>query len=132
VIENDFGSPEDFAKLEMQKKSSHALFQEMGKDPSSAKIKEVISNNTAYDLTDEEAMWIKVFPADAFFPKYMGYPYGALGKIVGKKTGIAWVSQYHTALMTPLFGMGPGSEGLKGVKQTIDIFSVMKDVIANE
>lgn len=126
VIENDFGSPEDFAKLEMQKKSSHALFQEMGKDPSSAKIKEVISNNTAYDLTNEEAMWIKVFPADAFFPKYMGAPYGALGKIIGKKTGIVWVSQYHTALMTPLFGMGPGSEGLKGVKNTTDVFTVMK------
>jgi len=89
----------------------------------------VISDSTAYDLTNEEAMWIKVFPADAFFPKYMGYPYGALGKIIGKKTGIVWASQYHTALMTPLFGMGPGSDGLKGIKSTTDIFGVMKKAI---
>ncbi len=129
AIENDFGSPQDFGKLDMQRKSSHALLQEMGKDPSSLKIKQVISDSTAYDLTNEEAMWIKVFPADAFFPKYMGYPYGALGKIIGKKTGIVWASQYHTALMTPLFGMGPGSDGLKGIKSTTDIFGVMKKAI---
>ncbi|MDP8262259.1 MAG: alkaline phosphatase [Candidatus Ancaeobacter aquaticus] len=129
LIENDFGIPNDFAKLELQKKSSNALFKDMGKEPSSAKIKKVISESTAYDLSGEEAMWVRVFPADEFFPKYMGYPYGALGKILGKKTGIVWVSQYNTALMTPIFGMGPGSQRVKGIKTTTDIFHIMKDAI---
>lgn len=124
--ENDYGVPFDFAKLELQKASSNKIFQEIGDDPSSTKIRKVIGANTAYDITEDEAIWIKVFPVDSFFPKYGGKPYGSLGKIIGNKTGIVWVSQYHTFAMVPLIGIGPGSELIAGLQDTTSVFHILK------
>ena len=124
--ENDYGVPFDFAKLELQKASSNRLFQEIGDNPSSLTIRKVIGTNTAYDITENEAIWIKVFPVDSFFPKYGGKPYGSLGKIIGKKTGIVWVSQYHTFAMVPLIGIGPGSELIAGLQDSTSVFHILK------
>ncbi len=124
--ENDYGVPFDFAKLELQRASSHKIFDEMGDSPSSLKIRQAISDNTAYDLSDDEAIWIKVFPVDSFFPKYGGKPYGSLGKIIGRRTGIVWVSQYHTFAMVPLIGIGPGSEQITGLQDNVNVFHILK------
>ncbi len=127
--ENDYGVPFDFAKLELQKASSHRLFDQMGENPSTEQIQKILSANTAYDISDDEALWIKVFPVDLFFPKYGGKPYGALGKVIAKRTGIVWVSQYHTIAMVPLIGIGPGSDQIIGLQENTDVFRVLKKAL---
>ncbi len=126
---NDYGVPFDFAKLELQKASSHKIFDEIGTDLNSARIQKVLSGNTAYDVDQDKAIWLKVFPVDIFFPKYEGKPYGALGKIIAKKTGIVWVSQYHTFAMVPLLGIGPGAELITGLQDNVNIFTILKKAL---
>jgi alkaline phosphatase len=103
------------------------FIEKLGKNPTPVKVREVVKQYLAIDLTDSEAKTV----ADATFGKLdpTSYNYAAsysLAFVLRPYLRIGWGSQTHTASPLFAFGTGPGSEQIKGLLHNTELFTIMK------
>jgi alkaline phosphatase len=112
-----------------QIKASHEKRnKELGKDPSPEKIKEVIRAYYGIDLKDEEVKVIKEDTLRKLDPRHFHYEWdGSIGFVLRLCHRIGWATDSHSATPLLLWGIGPGSEKIKGWRHNTELFFIMKE-----
>jgi alkaline phosphatase len=64
-----------------------------------------------------------------FYADYDSAPQALLGRALARQTSVVWSSGGHTSDPVMTFGIGPGSEGLKGVYLNTKIYEVIKKAL---
>lgn len=106
-------------------KGSHEKWgKELGKDPTPEKIKTVIKENFDIDLKDDEVKVIKEHTLKKLDPRHFR---SSIGFVLRLYHRIGWVSDSHSASPLLLFGIGPGSEKIKGWRHNTELFTAMKE-----
>lgn len=98
--------------------------KELGKDPTPEKIKAVIKKNFDIELKDDEVKVIKENTLNKIDPLHFR---NSIGFVLRLYHRIGWVSDRHTASPLLLFGIGPGSEKIKGWRHNTELFTIMKE-----
>ena len=102
--------------------------KELGKDPTSEKIKEVIKRYYEIDLKDEEVKTIKENTLRKFDPRHFHYDMdGSIAFVLRLYHRIGWATDSHSATPLFLWGIGPGSEKIKGWRHNTELFGIMKE-----
>ena len=102
--------------------------KELGKDPTSEKIKEVIKRYYEIDLKDEEVKTIKENTLRKFDPRHFHYDMdGSIAFVLRLYHRIGWATDSHSATPLFLWGIGPGSEKIKGWRHNTQLFGIMKE-----
>jgi len=112
-----------------QIKASHEKrTKELGKDPSSEKIREVMKAYYGIDLKDEEVKTIKENALRKLDPRHFHYEWdGSIGFVLRLYHRIGWATDSHSATPLFLWGVGPGSERIKGWRHNTELFTIMKE-----
>ncbi len=98
--------------------------KELGKDPTPEKIKEVFKKNFDLDLKEDEVKVIKENTLKKYDPRHFR---SSIGFVLRLYHRIGWVSDSHSASPLLLFGIGPGSEKIKGWRHNTELFTIMKE-----
>lgn len=102
--------------------------KELGKDPTPEKIKEVIKKYYDIDLKDDEVKIIKEDFLRKLDPKHFHYDMdGSIGFVLRLYHRIGWTGDSHSATPLFLWGIGPGSEKIKGWRHNTELFKMMKE-----
>ena len=102
--------------------------KELGKDPSPEKIKEVMKSYYGIELKDEEVRTIKENALKKLDPRHFHYDWdGSIGFVLRLYHRIGWATDSHSATPLFLWGIGPGSEKIKGWKHNTEVFTIMKE-----
>ena len=102
--------------------------KELGKDPTSEKIKEVIKRYYEIDLKDEEVKTIKENTLRKLDPRHFHYDMdGSIAFVLRLYHRIGWATDSHSATPLFLWGIGPGSEKIKGWRHNTELFRIMKE-----
>jgi alkaline phosphatase len=102
--------------------------KELGKDPSPEKIKDVMKSYYGIELKDEEVKTIKENALKKLDPRHFHYDWdGSIGFVLRLYHRIGWATDSHSATPLFLWGIGPGSEKIKGWKHNTELFTIMKD-----
>jgi alkaline phosphatase len=110
------------------KGSSDRRNRELGEDPSPEKIKETIKNYYEIDLTEEEVKVIRENPLKQLDPRHFHYGRnGAIAFVLRLYHRIGWATDSHSATPLFLWGIGPGSEKIRGWKHNTEVFMIMKE-----
>jgi len=110
------------------KGSSERRNKEMGEDPSLEKIKEIMKKYYDIDLTEEQAKVIRENPLKQLDPKHFYYGRNsAIAFVLRPYHRIGWATDSHSGTPLFLWGIGPGSNKLKGWKHNTEVFKVMKE-----
>jgi alkaline phosphatase len=110
------------------KGSSERRNKELGEDPSPEKIKEVMKNYYDIDLTEENVRIIRENPLKQLDPSHFHYGRnGAIAFVLRLYHRIGWATDSHSATPLFLWGIGPGSEKIKGWRHNTEVFLIMKE-----
>ena len=110
------------------KGSSERRNKEMGEDPSPEKIKEIMKKYYDIDLTEEQVKVIRENPLKQLDPKHFYYGRNsAIAFVLRPYHRIGWATDSHSGTPLFLWGIGPGSNKLKGWKHNTEVFKVMKE-----
>jgi alkaline phosphatase len=102
--------------------------RDLGKDPSPEKIKEVIKTYYGIDLKDEEVKTIRENALKKLDPRHFHYDWdGSIGFVLRLYHRIGWATDSHSATPLFLWGIGPGSEKIKGWRHNTELFTIMKE-----
>ena len=102
--------------------------KELGKDPSPEKIKEVMKSYYGIELKDEEVKTIQENALKKLDPRHFHYDWdGSIGFVLRLYHRIGWATDSHSATPLFLWGIGPGSEKIKGWKHNTELFTIMKE-----
>ena len=102
--------------------------KELGRDPSPEKIKEVMKSYYGIELKDEEVKTIKENALRKLDPRHFHYDWdGSIGFVLRLYHRIGWATDSHSATPLFLWGIGPGSEKIKGWKHNTEVFTIMKE-----
>jgi len=120
----------DLAAIGKVKASFEVISEELGKNPTSDKIKQVTKEYLGIQITDEEAKTVANDTIRKLDPANYSYPYlHTLAFVLRPYLRVGWGSQTHTASPLFVFGMGPGSAPLKGLVHNTQVFDVMKSAM---
>ena len=110
------------------KGSSERRNKEMGEDPSPEKIKEIMKKYYDIDLTEEQVKVIRENPLKQLDPKHFYYGRNsAIAFVLRLYHRIGWATDSHSASPLFLWGIGPGSEKIRGWKHNTEVFKIMKE-----
>jgi len=110
------------------KGSSERRNKEMGEDPSPEKIKEIMKKYYDIDLTEEQVKIIRENPLKQLDPKHFYYGRNsAIAFVLRPYHRVGWATDSHSGTPLFLWGIGPGSNKLKGWKHNTEVFKVMKE-----
>jgi alkaline phosphatase len=102
--------------------------RELGKDPSPEKIKEVIKKYYGIDLLDNEFKMIQDNVLKKYDPRHFHYDWdGSIGFALRLHHRVGWATGSHSATPLLLWGVGPGSEKIRGWRHNTELFSIMKE-----
>ena len=102
--------------------------KELGKDPTLEKIKEVIKKYYEVDLKDDEVKGIKENILSKLDSRHFRYDRdGIIAFMLRLYHRIGWATDSHTATPLFLWGIGPGSEKIKGWRHNTEVFFIMKE-----
>ena len=102
--------------------------KELGKDPTPEKIKEVIKKYYEVDLKDDEVKGIKENILSKLDSRHFRYDRdGIIAFMLRLYHRIGWATDSHTATPLFLWGIGPGSEKIKGWRHNTEVFFIMKE-----
>jgi alkaline phosphatase len=102
--------------------------KELGKDPSPEKIKEVVKSYYGIELKDEEVRTIQENALKKLDPRHFHYDWdGSIGFVLRLDHRIGWATDSHSATPLFLWGIGPGSEKIKGWRHNTELFTIMKE-----
>jgi len=119
-------------KISRQDASFEYIVYSFSVEPTVEKLKNLVSEHTGIEISDEEAMFIiragPLSPFHVIKPKYrkLGYPMLALGRALGPEYATAWATAEHYAEPVPLIGYGPRTEQVRGYIDNADIFEIMR------
>jgi len=117
----------DLAAIQKAKASFEVISGELGKNPTPQKIQQVVKEYLGIQITDDEAKTVANDTIRKLDPANYGYPYlHTLAFVLRPYLRIGWASQTHTASPLYAFGMGPGSERIKGLLHNTQLFEIMK------
>ena len=107
--------------------SFQTIIAQLGEPPEAAKIKEVVRQSLAIELSDAEAATV----ADDTLRKLDPYNYSTatvhtLAFVLRPYLRVGWGSQTHTASPLLLFGEGPGARRIAGLMHNTEVFTVIK------
>lgn len=117
-------SPRHFANLKEAKASFDEMLKRMGKEPTPAKVQEVIREATGYQVpADKAAMFVQVLArkSKAMYDLMNSVP-SQLGQLMANHWAIGWTGNSHTADFVQLLAIGPGAERFRGFIQNTDVF----------
>lgn len=121
--------------LEALKKvsASFEVIQErLGKSPTPALVKGLVKQHLGIEITDDEAKTVVADTIRKADPANYTYPYlHSLGFVLRPYLRVGWGSQTHTASPLYLFGVGPGSERIKGWMHNTEVFTILKAALLN-
>jgi alkaline phosphatase len=110
------------------KGSSERRNKEMGEDPSPEKIKEIMKKYYDIDLTEEQIKVIQENPLKQLDPKHFYYGRNsAIAFVLRPYHRVGWATDSHSGAPLFLWGIGPGSEKLRGWKHNTEVFKIMKE-----
>ncbi len=110
------------------KSSSERRNKELGEDPSPEKIKEVMKKYYDMDLTDDQTKVIRENPLAQLDPRHFRYGRNAaIAFVLRLHHRIGWATDSHSATPLFLWGIGPGSEKIKGWRHNTELFKIMKE-----
>ena len=110
------------------KGSSERRNKEMGEDPSPEKIKEIMKKYYDIDLTEEQVKVIRENPLKQLDPKHFYYGRNsAIAFVLRPYHRVGWATDSHSGTPLFLWGIGPGSNKLKGWKHNTEVFKIMKE-----
>jgi alkaline phosphatase len=113
--------------IQKAKASFEVISGELGKNPTPEKIKQVTKEYLGIQITDDEAKTVANDTIRKLDPANYSSPYlHTLAFVLRPYVGIGWVGQTHTTSPLYAFGMGPGSERIKGLLHNTQLFEIMK------
>ncbi|HSR13218.1 MAG TPA: alkaline phosphatase [Thermodesulfobacteriota bacterium] len=125
----NFGEPVIFEKMARQKKSFLKMVIDCKGSP--AALKKEVEENSAFTLTEEEAMFILAkdpktgFPVPREYREFYVYannnPQALMGRLFGKEMSTAWAVGTHTHTPVMVFAQGPQGEKFRGLLDNVDI-----------
>jgi alkaline phosphatase len=117
----------DLAAIAKVKTSFEVISEELGKNPTPEKIKQVTKEYVGIQITDDEAKTVTNDTIRKLDPANYSYPYlHTLAFVLRPYLRVGWFGQAHTASPLYAFGMGPGSERIKGLLHNTQLFEIMK------
>lgn len=117
----------DLAAIRKVQASFEVMDAELGKSPTPEKIKQVVKQYMAIELTDDEAKTVANDTIRKLDPANYNYPYmHTLAFVLRPYLRVGWGSQTHTASPLFAFGMGPGSKRITGLLHNTQLFDIMK------
>ena len=110
------------------KGSSERRNKEMGEDPSPEKIREIMKKYYDIDLTEEQVKVIRENLPKQLDPRHFYYGRNsAIAFVLRTYHRVGWTTDSHSGNPLFLWGVGPGSERIKGWRHNTDVFSIMKE-----
>jgi alkaline phosphatase len=104
----------------------------LGKSPTAPQVKALVKEATGVQITDDEAKTVAADTIRKLDPANYSYPYlHSLAFVLRPYLRVGWGSQTHTASPLYAFGLGPGSEPLKGFIHNTQLFHIMKAALGN-
>ena len=120
----------NFDALEKMKVPFETIFNKIKKDPSPQKVKAIVKECLAIELTDEEAAIVATDAVKKMELHNYIYDYShSLALVLRPYLRTAFASQTHTAMPVQIFGIGPGSEMIKGLMHNTEIFNIVKTAL---
>ncbi len=117
----------DLAAIQKAQASFEIILDELGKDPTPEKIREVVKKHLAIEITEDEAKVVANDTIRKLDPKNYSYAtLHSLAFVLRPYLRVGWASQTHTASPLFAFGSGPGSEELVGFLHNTELFRIMK------
>jgi len=117
----------DLAAIRKAKASFEVIAGELGTSPTPQKIQQVVAEYLDIQITDGEARMVADDTIRKLDPANYSYPYlHSLAFVLRPYLRVGWGSQTHTASPLYAFGVGPGSERIKGLLHNTQIFEIMK------
>ncbi len=102
--------------------------RELGDNPSPEKIKEVMKKYYDIDLTDDQVKIIQENPLKQIDPRHFTqYGKAGIASVLRLYHRIGWNTDSHTATPLFLWGIGPGSEKIRGWRHNTELFRIMKE-----
>jgi alkaline phosphatase len=102
--------------------------KELGDNPSPEKIKEVMKKYYDIDLTEDQVRIIQENPLKKLDPRHFSqYGNAGIAYVLRLYHRIGWATDSHTATPLFLWGIGPGSEKIRGWRHNTDLFKIMKE-----
>jgi alkaline phosphatase len=102
--------------------------RELGDNPSPEKIKEVMKRYYDIDLTEDQVRIIQENPLKQLDPRHFSeYGNAGIAFVLRLYHRIGWATDSHTATPLFLWGIGPGSEKIKGWRHNTELFKIMKE-----
>jgi alkaline phosphatase len=102
--------------------------KELGKDPTPEKIREVIKKYYGIDLKEDEVKIIKDNTMRKLDPRHFHYDMdGSIAFVLRLYHRIGWATDSHSATPLFLWGVGPGSERIRGWRHNTELFGIMKE-----
>jgi alkaline phosphatase len=103
---------------------------ELGRTPTAQAIQEGVREHLGIQITEDEATRVAnaaVRKLDSGADSYAYLP--TLAVVLRPYLGVGWVGRGHTACPLYAFGMGPGSERIKGLLHNTQLFEIMKAAV---
>ena len=117
----------DLAAIRKAKASFEVIAGELGKNPTPQKIQQVVTEYLGIQITEDEAKMVANDTIRKLDPANYSYPYlHSLAFVLRPYLRVGWGSQTHTASPLYAFGVGPGSERIKGLLHNTQLFEIMK------
>lgn len=124
---------DDYAGINLKaisevKASHEKRNKELGKDPSPEKIREVIKKYYGIDLKDDEVHMVQANVLKKYDSRHFHYDRdGSISFALRLYHRIGWATGSHSATPLFLWGIGPGSEKIRGWRHNTEVFSIMKE-----
>jgi alkaline phosphatase len=120
----------DLSAIQKVQTSFELMLEELGKNPTPEKIREVVKKHTAIEITEDEAKVVADDTIRKLDPQNYSYAtLHSLAFVLRPYLRVGWGSQTHTASPLFAFGSGPGSEELVGFRHNTELFRIMKTAL---
>jgi alkaline phosphatase len=117
----------DLSAIQKVHTSFELIAEELGKDPTPGRIRDVVKKHLAIEITEEEAKVVANDTIRKLDPQNYSYAtLHSLAFVLRPYLRVGWGSQTHTASPLFAFGSGPGSEELVGFRHNTELFRIMK------
>lgn len=123
-------APVMFDQLQEFRHSNEWIADQLGSEPTAARIQEVVEQATRLQITGEEAgMLASSFKGELITPyRIERTPSAVLAAIEANYLSINWLGGVHTSDYVELAAFGPGADRLNGFTRNTELFDLMVDM----
>ncbi|MBI5240629.1 MAG: alkaline phosphatase [Elusimicrobia bacterium] len=135
-----FGGPDELARMRGQKASVQMMFAEIrrrelaGEKRDAALVRSVVAPKLAPGVVLNDADYDALAKSLSVGPKGAAFTYSPaareFSRILAPHYLMGWVDGTHTSSAVPCFGMGPGTEALRGLLHHADVSGVLKSALS--